>query len=247
MMMKKPLLFFALMCGVHVSDAQRNARPFEIGLQGGILVYQGDLTPRRTGSWETLKPGLKLQAARVMNANWLLRASLTRGSLKGDDAKYDRPDYRRFRNFTFRTPVTELAVQALWFPQGSQPARRQFRPFLTAGAGLSLLRVQRDWSRFNYLHFVLEPDLPARISEDAAHKTPRLLPVIPLGAGLRYGLSEKWALDLEWNYRLAFSDYLDGFSIAANPARNDHYHSTMIGITRRFGAKDQTACPVMRY
>lgn len=245
--MKKPLLIFVLSMHVFAAGAQRGTKPFEIGLQGGILVYQGDLTPRRLGSWETLKPGVKLHAARVLNDNWLLRASLLRGSLKGDDAKYSKPDYRRFRNFRFRTPVTELSVQAIWFPSGSRPVKKRFSPFLSGGAGLGLLRVQRDWSRFNYLHFVLEPDLPGRISQDAAHKTPRLIPVVPLGAGLRYGLSDKWSLDLEWNYRLSFSDYLDGFSIAANPDRKDHYHSTMIGITRRFGEKDATACPVMRY
>lgn len=245
-MIKKPLLFLITLFSLIDSFAQQKTRPFELGALGGIVVYQGDLTPRRLGSFETLKPGLNLQAAKPLRANWLLRASLMAGSLKGDDALYDRPVYRSFRNFNFHTPLQELSLQLAWFPYGHTRKKRVL-PYLFMGAGISRLNVNRDWSRFNAQHFVLEPGLPGRIDQDAAQDPPRLIPVLPAGAGLRYGLPGKWFLNLEFGYRLGFTDYIDGFSVAANPDKNDHYHTTMIGISRRFGIQDPLACPVLKY
>jgi hypothetical protein len=43
------------------------------------------------------------------------------------------------------------------------------------------------------------------------------------------------------------TDYLDGFSQAANPTENDHYGIYSIGAVYRIGKKNTLACPVVRY
>jgi hypothetical protein len=68
-----------------------------------------------------------------------------------------------------------------------------------------------------------------------------------VGIGLRYGISSRLAVSVESSYRLMFTDYLDGFSQAANPEKNDHYHSTTIGLIYRIGKKNMLGCPVLRY
>jgi Domain of unknown function (DUF6089) len=227
--------------------AQRSNAQYEFGLGAGITLYQGDLTPWRFGSYETLRLGINLSAAKILNRSLSVRASLLRTALKGDDAKYNNPEYRKQRSFNFRTPVTELSLQLVLNPLGKNYNQKGFSPYLFTGAGVSFLHIQRDHSGFNAAYFGDGSDLPQRIAVDDQHNVPRIMPVIPLGGGIRYNLSDRIAINAESAYRLTFTDYLDGFSQAANPARKDHYSTTTIGLIYRTGARSTTACPVMRY
>ena len=82
---------------------------------------------------------------------------------------------------------------------------------------------------------------------DAATNTPRVIPLIPVGAGARYSLTDRFSLTAETNYRLSFTDYLDGFSQAADPKKNDHYFSHSIGLIYSFsgsgGKSKGLGCP----
>jgi hypothetical protein len=82
---------------------------------------------------------------------------------------------------------------------------------------------------------------------DAAKSTPRIIPVVPVGAGVRYALNDHFSLIGETSYRLSFTDYLDGFSKSANPNKNDHYLSHSIGVIYSFNKKNtgksRLGCP----
>src|SRR5262249_254776 len=80
---------------------------YEVGIAGGILVYQGDLTPMRLGSFKTLRAVITLDVSRTISPFLSLRSNLALGGLHGNDAKYASPPYRQQRNFEFRTPVIE--------------------------------------------------------------------------------------------------------------------------------------------
>lgn len=87
-------------------------------------------------------------------------------------------------------------------------------------------------------------DVQAGLAVDAAKTLPRIIPVVPVGAGVRYALSDRFSLTAETSYRLSFTDYMDGFSKSANPDKNDHYLSHSIGIIYSFGKKDKKlGCP----
>jgi hypothetical protein len=77
-------------------------------------------------------------------------------------------------------------------------------------------------------------------------RTPVLLPVISSGAGLRYVMTPSLVLNTEVNIRRTHSDYIDGFSIAANPKFKDHYYSLSVGVIYRFGKKNSWDCPPVR-
>jgi hypothetical protein len=227
--------------------AQKKSSPYEIGVAVGAFIYQGDLAPQRFGSFKTLRPGLMLHGTRMLTRTYALRLNASFASLHGDDAKYSSPAFRRQRNFNFRTPVIELSPQFVWSPSGWKEQGPRISPYVFAGVGLSFLRVRRDWSNFNSSHFELEENLPSRIAQDMARRTPVLLPVIPVGAGLRYAISPKIVLNGEVNYRKTFSDYIDGFSRAASPAFKDHYYSLSVGAIYRFGRnKSSWDCPPVR-
>lgn len=227
--------------------SQLNRPRFQLGLSAGSFVYQGDLAPGDAGSYKTLKPVVQLFASKLMSPAFALRANLAFGSLLGDESKYDKPDYRQQRNFYFDSRVFEISIMGEWNILQRNYRTRGFAPYLVAGVGYGFLSINRDWSRFNDAYFPTESGIPDGLNEDINHSVPDALLVFPVGAGLRYYFSDKLGVSAESVYRVTKTDYLDGFSQAANPAKGDHYYSHTVGVVYRIGKKNPLDCPVIRY
>ena len=229
-------------------SAQQNYPKYEFGINLGFTVYQGDLTPERLGSFKTQKLALGLHAGKLISPSFSVRANFLRGRLKGDDALYSTPEFRQQRNFNFSTPVTEFTGQLVWNPLRKNYTDKGFSPYFFAGAGLAFLKIKRDWSGLNTTYFNSETStIFSGLASDTAHSVPHIIPVIPLGMGVKYFLTPKLALNAEAAYRLGYTDYLDGFSEAANPDKKDHYLNYSIGIIYRTGKKNMLDCPKIRY
>ena len=239
---KSALTVLIILIASSFLHAQIDLSKYEVGLSGGVFVYQGDLTPQRLGSYKTLKPQFALHVYRILSPAFSVRLNVNRGKLYGNDAKYNNPEWRQQRNFNFTTPVTELSLQGVWnILQARSP---RFSPYLFAGAGISFLKIKRDWSNMDPAVFGESSDVQAGLAVDVAKTLPRIIPVVPVGAGVRYALSDRFSLTGETSYRLSFTDYMDGFSKSANPGKNDHYLSHSIGIIYSFGKKDKKlGCP----
>jgi opacity protein-like surface antigen len=214
---------------------------YEIGINAGTLIYQGDLAPSDIGSFKT--PGLVvgLYGSRRLTNKLAARLDLSFGRLRGDDAKYDEPDWRQERALKFKTPATEVAALLVWNALGSD---RRFSPYLFAGLGYTFLKIDRDYSRFNYAYFANQ-GLGEELQRDIEHDLPRSEFMIPVGVGVRYALTEKWGLNVESAYRHISTDYLDGFSRAGNPKRDDAYFKFSLGVSYRLDGKDPYACPTV--
>ncbi len=225
--------------------SQIDLSKYEVGLTGGVFVYQGDLTPEKLGAYKTMNPQLALHIYRKINTTFSVRLNLNRGKLYGNDAKYSNPDWRQQRNFNFTTPVTELSVQGVWsFLENRSP---RFSPYVFAGAGVSFLNIKRDYSNYNAAYFGESSSVAAGLAEDIATSLPRVIPVAPVGAGVRYFLNDRFSLIGETSYRLSFTDYLDGFSKSANAGKNDHYLSHSVGVVYSFGKKNKgLGCPAVK-
>lgn len=245
----RPSSFVFIIMLLNETKAQLNTSKYEVGANIGTYIYQGDLAPSRFGSFKTMQPGLDLYGTRYLSPSLGVRANLSFSRLKGDDAKYSTPHYRRQRNFNFKTNLFEVSAVAVWKPFAdnySKLGRGSISPYLFAGAGLGLVKIKRDWSNLNAPYFAEDNDFLTGLAADQAHRTPRLMPVIPIGAGVQYGLSDKWFLHLETTYRYTFTDYLDGFSRSANPSRKDTYYNISLGVTYKFGKSASWKCPPLR-
>ncbi len=228
--------------------AQQNPQSFELGAGLAGFVYQGDLTPDPLGSYRTMRPGLVLSAARVLSPSFIVRVNASFGGLRGDETKYDNPEFRKHRAFRFRTPVAEISPQLVWNPLGKNNASKGFSPYLFGGAGLAFFKIRRDHSDFDAAYFADATDIADRIATDDKQSPPNFRIVIPAGVGVRYNLSDRFAVNAETAYRFPFTDYLDGFSKSVNPEQGDHYHSIMVGAIYRLGNKSSSlACPVLKY
>jgi Domain of unknown function (DUF6089) len=221
-------------------------KDMSVGLNGGIYVYQGDLTPERIGSFRTMQPGFSLFAKKPINHFLAARVHFSFARLKGDDSRYSKPEYRQQRNFYFTTPVKEFSAQLVWNIRGRNYDDQGIMPYIFSGAGVSLINVRKDYSRMDPTIFGEGSEVVAGLAIDNARGTPRALFSVPVGIGAEYPISNRFSVNIETSYRFIFTDHLDGFSHSANPALRDHYHSTSAGIIYKFGNRDKgVACPVV--
>jgi len=239
----------ALVClcfGLHLLVTGQPAIPkFEIGLDAGLFVYQGDLTPSPLGSYRTMKPEWNVFLNRIISPVFSFRTNLAIGGLKGDDAKYTAPAYRQQRNFNFHSPVVEVSelLVADIFRNNLSRSSSGLSPYLFAGLGFSWLNIRRDWSHFNAEYFSSEQNTLSGLSADQQHPLPTLIPTIPVGIGIRYPISSRISFNAETSYRFTFTDYLDGFSKAAHDARRDSYLTHTVGLVYQFKNNSWIKCP----
>ena len=172
-----------------------------------------------------------------------LRLDLNIGRLRGNEAAYAHPEWRQQRAFAFKARAVEITASALYAPLGTE---RKLSPYLFGGIGYSFLRITRDYSRFNAEYFGSQ-SLNDGLAADLQENPPKGIPIMPVGAGARYGLTDHLTLTAEGSYRIMSTDYLDGFSKAANPERKDHYYKYSVGLLYAIGKKSRYACPVIKY
>lgn len=219
----------------------------EIGIYTGTFVYQGDLAPSALGSFKTLKPQIGIYYNRILNPYFSVRINAAAGSLKGDESLYSYKPYRQRRNFKFDASVKELSVLMIWSAYGDnlQKDIARFSPYIFGGLGYASLNIRRDWSNLDINSIHANSPILTGLAADTVHSLPQGIPLVPLGIGVKYTISPRMALTAETMYRYAFTDYLDGFSYAANTARKDSYYSVSIGVVYNFG-KNKMKCPPVR-
>lgn len=241
------ILFIAAVCNNRLC-AQFKPSKFEIGINAGTLIYQGDLSASNLGYTKSLKPSIGIWASRSLDDYLSLRANIVRGAIGADESTYSSPAWRRHRNFVFSTSVTEFSTMLVWDLLGKtyREGMHRLSPYFFIGAGFTILNVKRDWSRFDTTYFNSKSSAAIGLGADTLHKTPWIVPVIPVGAGIRYMLTNHIYLNVEGTYRFTGSDYVDGFKYAGNPKRNDQYYGVSIGASYRFGS-DRMDCPKVRF
>jgi len=233
--------------GCKESSAQFISSKFEIGINAGTLIYQGDLSTSVAGYTKSLQPAIGIWASRSLDDYFSLRANLLRGEIGADESTYSSPAWRKHRNLKFSSSVTEFSTVLVWDLLGKtyREGMRKFSPYFFVGAGFAILNVKRDWSRFDTSYFRSKSTASIGLGVDTLHKTPGTVPVLPVGIGFRYMLTNHLFLNAEATYRITASDYIDGFKYSGDATRNDHYYGFSIGASYRFGSNKED-CPKVR-
>lgn len=221
--------------------AQQVQPRWELGGGLGLSGYLGDLNKSDFFSKEPQLSG-GVMGRYHFNKSWALRGSLTFGTLSGNDANFDD---RKARGFNTRSSLTDLSAIVEYDFLGKKRFKydstsfkinfkRKLSPYLFTGAGVGFTNPKPD--------FTGTSATPANFRQgaiaDQATNYSKSNFVIPFGVGVRYDLAEHWVLGVEAGFRLAFSDYLDGVSKAANPGRDDCYKLSTLSIAYRFDKKD---------
>ena len=214
----------------------------EIGASAGVTSYQGDLAPNRIGSYKTIQPMVCLWVNKWFTPRTGGQLKLGLGSLKGDDTKYE-PEYRKYRAFKFSGQIAELSLAGNYL-LFYKKANRRLHPYFLGGVSLILLHIKTDYSGFTPSYFSPGENLPLRLQQDVDIKPARSALMIPVGIGVRYKFSNTICILAEAITHFSQNDYIDGYSLSVNPARNDMYSSFSIGFTYRLSSlAKEIPCP----
>lgn len=204
------------------SRAQEDYR-FDIGAGVGMTGYLGDAN--NANLWKN--PGWDIEALfrYIANPRWAFKTNFYTGGLRGDSSQMTNV-FPGGETYKFSTTFYELGemVEFNFFNYGMGETYRKLKrisPYIAAGIGVTM------WS--------IDSKIGAALC-------------IPLGAGLKYKLSERWNLGFEFLMKKTFSDRLDGdalrdpYGIKSSFMKNTDWYSTMsITISYEF-SKRCAAC-----
>ncbi len=197
----------------------------EVGIYGGISLYQGDLA-QSPFSAEELNPAVALTYRQFFNPRVALRASALWTQLTGSDLPYTS---RSTRGVVMKTSLVEATIGAEWHLLGrarlnnTSAFRQKFSPYLGLSAGLAFANPE----------FTQPVDLPKK-EEDFS----TTFFVLPITAGLRFEMTRKLSVSVDFSTRPVFSDYLDGISENGNPDKRDWFFTSGITILYSINAEN---------
>jgi hypothetical protein len=205
-----------------------NPVTFEAGISIGPMNSLTDLGGR-TGKGQRGPKDLNIKSTTLYGSIYVstvyknilaFRLEGTIGSVKSHDsllvnAKNNGSIGRYNRNLSFKSPIDEISLTAelhvldLFRPFDPESFPSAFSPYLIGGIGYFHFDPQAllnsTWINLQPLHTEGEgfPEYP----KSKEYKLNQIN--IPLGAGIRYELSSKFNLRLEYINRVLFTDYLD--------------------------------------
>ncbi|MBN1416796.1 MAG: outer membrane beta-barrel protein [Bacteroidales bacterium] len=205
-------LFFVVFVFISIPTmAQRNAN---FGIIGGISYYMGDINPSMHYYNPSFAGGLIYRIN--INTRYAIRGNAYYTTVSGSDLDFPEllhPD-RPYEPVTFSTSLLDLNLQGEFnfLPFTPNVGKFNYTPYVSCGLGFSMA-----------------------LSSDAgtAHHL-----TLPFGIGVKLNLTKKISTGLEWSFRKAFSDIIDG---QENPTgdqslihNNDWYSYLGIFITYKF-------------
>jgi outer membrane protein OmpA-like peptidoglycan-associated protein/opacity protein-like surface antigen len=218
------LLLIMLVFSGNLAFAQMQDK-WEAGVFLGVANYQGDLVETTLFTPQETNFGFGVSLKKHFNPNWSVGLGFKHGKLSGDDQNFSENASRARRNFSFSSPVNELALRLEWDPLGHKrynedgTFNRKLTPYLFVGAGMTFFNPETTYGNGVYPDQAFEQ----RVNTDKSNGGASTGFVTPVGAGLRYDLNQKWNLGLEFGYRPPFTDLLDGVAESGDPDNNDWY------------------------
>ena len=182
----------------------------EIGLWGGITHSFGDINTSLS-SFQYYNGGGGVFYKYNFNPRLGWYIGVSAGSTEGYDNTSDE-NFQQTRNLDYRTSVKELSsrIDFNFFSFNRTKPKEWFTPYVFAGLNVFHFNPQGlylgNWIDLQPLGTEGQNVLP----DKDPYK--RIQLGIPLGGGVKFALSENWALGLEANWHKLFTDYFDDVS-----------------------------------
>ena len=188
----------------------------EFGLTVGAAHYFGDLNTR--GKINRPKPALGIFYKKQFNNYLGIRASAHYAQLGYSDI-YSDADFQKRRNLSFNTDIIEFAVQGdfNFFKFMPGDPNYTFTPFVALGVGAF------SFNPYSYLdgkQVYLRPlgtegqNIDYTDPATGKNRSPygSIAICFPIGAGIKYNISNNVNLSFQITHRLTLTDYLDDVS-----------------------------------
>ena len=214
--MKKYILALLVLLSQFLKVAAQDEQLGEFGFTVGAAHYFGDLNTR--GKINRPKPAVGIFYKKQFNNYLGIRASAHYAQLGYSDI-YSDDDFQKRRNLSFNTDIFELAVQGDFNFFKFIPGDRyySFTPFVALGVGafsfnpycyldgkqVYLRPLGTEGQNVDYL----DPTTGIKRSPYGS-----IAICFPIGAGIKYNLSNNVNLSFQITHRLTLTDYLDDVS-----------------------------------
>jgi hypothetical protein len=181
-----------------------SAQSQEVGLFGGGAYYVGDLNP----GYHFLMPKPSFGGMIRYNhgTRWAFRLGGYRGEVAGDDA---RSNARDTRGLSFESKITEVSAVAEFnffdFYVGTK--KNIVTPFIFGGLGAFFYNPK--------INGVSLRDLGTEgqnVGFDGRTQYNLYSFCLPFGLGIKYSLSRRFGVSVEWGLRKTLTDYIDDVS-----------------------------------
>ena len=213
---------------------------WELGLQGGMSAYSGDLNPNEFFDLEMSSPMYGIWLRRNLHPNIAFRLNILGGTVTGDERHFDSPAWRTQRGFRFETEIWEPGIFLEYDILAHRRTREmKFRkiisPYVFGGPAYLIYTPNTNYNDLEEPNALISSE---RISEDRqSNKTQTQLSWV-FGGGLKFDLGRKIQLGLEIGIRQAQTDRLDGVMVTGNPSKPDWYGVGSISLVRRLYQPD---------
>lgn len=216
------LVAAVVICCAVTAMAQSAPYKFDVGASIGMSGYIGDAN--RSNPFK--HPGFdgELSMRYLPDVRWALRAVLSTMSLSGNTADMSDvlPDGVQY-DFHSQTTSLEVRGEFNFLPYGIGETYKRLRrisPYLVLGVGLSLSSSGGNTS---------------------------VAPIVPMGLGVKYKVSPRLNLGMEFTMAKVFGDHVDGRDLAdLNQIKTAFYKNTdwvsrfTVGVTYEFGPRCET-------
>jgi hypothetical protein len=241
------------------------AQTTEIGLIGGCSYYLGDLNPGVP--YILSKPAYGVVARYNYGTRWAFRIGGYRGKVSGDDAISKANIVRGLR---FESKITEISAVAEFnfydFFIGTK--KDNISPYIFAGVGFFMFNPMMDGTSLRDVGTEGQT-----VGFNGRKQYDLYSFCLPFGIGVKYSLSSRFGISLEWGMRKTLTDYIDDVSTTyyldgsqinpantpevlsdptfahkanmerGNPTTNDWYNFTVLSVTYKFYMFGRRRCP----
>lgn len=201
------IALIVLTMGQFLAPMSANAQVLEVGGSVGLSYYMGDINPNKPFVQSDLGWGALVRY--YDGTRWAFRFTYSNLNLKNSDKA---SGYRPERGLSFNTKVHDFALLAEFnfFDYFTGSKRNGFSPYIFGG--MSVLRFNPKADDGTELYNILtDTDSDKSMPSDSTYsaKYNRVAVSIPFGIGVKYSVSNRLGLALEWRWNLALTDWID--------------------------------------
>ncbi len=217
------VIIFTIHCTLFTSHAVAQTEPeYRLELGGGIgaVTYLGDFNGNIT---RNAQPMFSLLAKYKFNPRMALAMNVSYGQLKGDAKKVEGHIPTQWSDHSFKNNLVDVGMRFEYnfWPYGTGMEYRgaqRLTPYIFLGMGLTVCKANKTETALN----------------------------LPIGAGIKYKVADRWNMALEWAMHFTGSDLLDGvkdpYGIKSSGLfkNTDCYSQLRLSVTYDLWAKCKT-------
>ncbi|MBP6334094.1 MAG: outer membrane beta-barrel protein [Bacteroidia bacterium] len=181
----------------------------EIGIQGGISHYKGELSENLFKPGE-IHPFFGAFFRHNWNRHWSWKLEFNFGKISGNDV-HASGDFELDRNLSFQSTIIEFSpqIEFNFFPYETGNPQYPFTPYLFTGISVFRFNPKAEW---NDVVYELQPLGTEGQGSNGTSKYKRVQIAIPIGGGLKFSVGQNLGIGVEIGARRTYTDYLDDVS-----------------------------------